>query len=308
MSRNALPYYKRYPRDLIEGTIGMPFEEKVTYAFILDLIYLQNGKLPDDARYIAGLLGVSVRKWNKLRSALVESGKLQIIGEFLTNYRAVIELERMGKYQDNQAENRRVSNKNNDLTKPASNQKTTSARLYTEPEPNAAAGQGNASARENTKSADPAPPKPADLTERESILKAMGYEPENGFGFTPNGGMVGSMTDMREYQAWRDDLGLTFDEVVETITEITARRKGQRPPVKFKFFTGAMQDLAGLKEQGPLQPNAAPPRPTGSNGKGSRHERAVEHHRNDAAFRETIRRVESGEVQLGSGRRSPFGD
>lgn len=118
---NGLPYYKRYPRDLIEGTIGMPFELKVTYAFILDLIYLQGGRLPDDPRYIAGLLGVSVRKWNSLRQGLVDLNKIQVSGEFLTNYRAIIELESLAKVQDKQRENRSRLNKNNNLQSPRSN-------------------------------------------------------------------------------------------------------------------------------------------------------------------------------------------
>lgn len=101
---NGLPYYKRYPRDFIEGTIGLPFELKVTYSFVLDLIYMQGGNLPDDPRYIAGLLGVSVRKWNGLRLRLIEAGKLQVNGELLTNYRALSELKSLRKFQDNQRE------------------------------------------------------------------------------------------------------------------------------------------------------------------------------------------------------------
>ena len=124
---NGLPYYPRYPRDLIEGTIGMTFEEKTTYGFILDLIYLQGGKLPDDPRYIAGILSVSVRKWNSLRSALIDRGKIQVSGEFLTNDRALIELEKLSKYQDKQRENRSRPNKSKDLASPAS--------VHTEPEP-----------------------------------------------------------------------------------------------------------------------------------------------------------------------------
>ncbi|MFK5283859.1 DUF1376 domain-containing protein, partial [Lacticaseibacillus paracasei] len=54
---NGLPYYKAYPRDFIEGTIGMPFELKGAYRLLLDLIYMQGGRLPDDAKYISGLLG-----------------------------------------------------------------------------------------------------------------------------------------------------------------------------------------------------------------------------------------------------------
>lgn len=124
---NGLPFYKRYPRDFIEGTIGMPFELKTTYSFILDLIYMQGGELPDDPRYISGLLGCSVRKWNLLRDQLISHGKIHVKNNFLTNYRAVSELESLVKHQDKQRENRSRSNKNKDLQKPWTD--------HTEPEP-----------------------------------------------------------------------------------------------------------------------------------------------------------------------------
>lgn len=124
---NGLPYYKAYPRDFIEGTIGMPFEVKCAYRVILDLIYMQGGNLPDDARYISGLLGCSIRKWNSLRQAMIDLGKLQVSGEFLTNYRAVSELETLSKLQNKQSENARGSRKNKHLEKPRQN--------HTEPEP-----------------------------------------------------------------------------------------------------------------------------------------------------------------------------
>lgn len=66
------PFYHRYPRDFFEGTIGMPFEVKGAYGLLLDLIYLRDGRLPDDARFIAGHLGLSVRKWNLIRQTLLE--------------------------------------------------------------------------------------------------------------------------------------------------------------------------------------------------------------------------------------------
>lgn len=128
---NGLPYYKAYPRDFIEGTIGMAFEVKGAYRLILDLIYMQNGKLPDDARYISGLLGCTIRKWKLIRSELVSIGKLQVSGEFLTNYRAVSELETLSKHKDKQRENRARPNKNKDLQSP----KNHHLRDYPEPEP-----------------------------------------------------------------------------------------------------------------------------------------------------------------------------
>lgn len=124
---NGLPYYKAYPRDFIEGTIGMSLELKGAYRLVLDLIYLQGGELPDDARYISGLLGCTVRKWNAVREKLLSLGKIEVNGEFLTNERAVIELETLRKLQDKQRENRSRPNKNNNLEKPRSD--------HTEPEP-----------------------------------------------------------------------------------------------------------------------------------------------------------------------------
>lgn len=115
---NGLPYYKAYPRDFIEGTIGMSFELKAAYRLVLDLIYMQGGNLPDDARYISGLLGCTLRKWNSLRSELIAIGKIEINREFLTNKRAVIELETTRKFTEKQAENRSKPNKNKGLKSP----------------------------------------------------------------------------------------------------------------------------------------------------------------------------------------------
>lgn len=124
---NGLPYYKAYPRDFVEGTIGMPFEVKCAYRVVIDLIYMQGGRLPDDARYISGHLGCTVRKWNSIRSELVALGKLRVIDGFLANYRADNEIETLRKLQDKQAENARAPRKNKGLEKP---------RLHhTEPEP-----------------------------------------------------------------------------------------------------------------------------------------------------------------------------
>ena len=100
----------------------MPFELKAAYGIILDLIYIHGTELPDDPRFIAGQLNVSVRKWKKLRDGLIEAGKIQIVSGSITNYRAVSELEILSKFQDKQAENRHRPNKNKDLEKPKINQ------------------------------------------------------------------------------------------------------------------------------------------------------------------------------------------
>jgi len=128
---NGLPYYKAYPRDFLEGTIGMDFETKGAYRLLLDLIYMQGGRLPDDPRYISGLLGCSVRAWKKYRQILLNLGKIHAENEIISNFRADKELETLGSFQEKQREKASKSRKNNDLTKAAAKKRLSQP----EPEP-----------------------------------------------------------------------------------------------------------------------------------------------------------------------------
>lgn len=136
---NGLPYYKRYPRDFFEGTIGMPLELKGPYGLVVDMIYMQNGSLPDDARYIAGNLGCTVRQWNSIREKLISLGKLVARDGQLANYRADKELVTSHSFQEKQRENGRKHKKINDIdeavAKPKANQ-SESEQEREEREPN----------------------------------------------------------------------------------------------------------------------------------------------------------------------------
>ena len=124
---NGLPYYKAYPRDFIEGTIGWSFELKGAYRLVLDLIYMQAGKLPDDAGYICGLMGCTKHKWASLRKQLIDTGKIELLDGFLVNSRVFHELKLLESYANKQRENASSPKKNKGLQKP---------RLrHTEPEP-----------------------------------------------------------------------------------------------------------------------------------------------------------------------------
>lgn len=70
----------------------MTLEEKGAYSIVLDLIYDRQKPIPDDAAWIAGHCGCSVRKWNSLRAKLLERGKLVDLGGMLSNQRAVKEI------------------------------------------------------------------------------------------------------------------------------------------------------------------------------------------------------------------------
>lgn len=118
----SLPYYKRFPRDFLDGTIGLCLETKGAYAIVLDLIYMRDGRLADDARYIAGQLGCSVRKWTAIRKELFAAGKIQCANGIISNFRADYLTEESRKYQDNQREIAGLPRKNNTLRQPKPSQ------------------------------------------------------------------------------------------------------------------------------------------------------------------------------------------
>ena len=120
------PWYKRYPADFIDGTVGLSLEEKGAYSLILDLIYARGAPIKDDARYLAGVCNISLRKWAAIRDRLIEAKKIIISDGFILNFRAEKEIEIATKQSRklvesgakggrNRAENERRLNKNNDL-------------------------------------------------------------------------------------------------------------------------------------------------------------------------------------------------
>lgn len=129
----SLPYYKRFPRDFLEGTISLPFEVKCAYSVVLDLIYMKDGRLPDEPRFIAGHLGCSVRKWTAIRAALIEAGKLTVSDGIISNFRADYLTEETRKYQDNQAEIAGKPRKNNGLQQPKPSQPEPEPEEYSVP-------------------------------------------------------------------------------------------------------------------------------------------------------------------------------
>lgn len=119
-------WYKRCGADFIHGTIGLSLEEKGAYSLCLDLIYDRGGPIPDDARWLSGICGVSLRKWNSIRDRLISVGKLSCENGFLMNVRAGFELENLAKTHRNlvesgakggrkRAENETALRNNNDL-------------------------------------------------------------------------------------------------------------------------------------------------------------------------------------------------
>lgn len=227
---NGLPYYKAYPRDFMDGTIGMSFELKGAYRLVLDLIYMQAGRLPDEAKYIAANLGCSVRAWNKYRAELISAGKITIENDFISNFRATLELEKLEIFQDKQRENAAKPRKNNSLPLAMAKPKPSHTEADTDTE------KKEQQQREETAKQD--------QTTRERLLTAMGADPRSGM-IGPNGRRLGTVADTTEAERWAT-MGLTVEKQCAVIAERCAAMRRTNPnwtPGRFSYFAGAMQDL-----------------------------------------------------------------
>jgi uncharacterized protein YdaU (DUF1376 family) len=87
----ALKWYKRDPRAALLGMMGLTLEERGVYNTLIDLIYMADGALPDNARVICRVLCINARRWKRLRDSLVAHGKIYLLGGCLHNERADIE-------------------------------------------------------------------------------------------------------------------------------------------------------------------------------------------------------------------------
>jgi uncharacterized protein YdaU (DUF1376 family) len=105
----TLKWYPRDPRAALLGMAGLSLADCGAYNTVLDLIYIHDGKCPDNSKKIAAHLGVDVRRWMRIRKRLIERGKIYIYKNELHNERADIEVEKILKKiaQTAQAANQR---------------------------------------------------------------------------------------------------------------------------------------------------------------------------------------------------------
>ena len=109
-------WYKYYPLDFQFGTQDLTLEQRGAYQAVLNLIYMHQGPVADNDRWIAGQLNISTRKWRTLKAALLSAGKLTVKGGRIDNVRARTEIESAlalrRKYAENGAKGARVMREN----------------------------------------------------------------------------------------------------------------------------------------------------------------------------------------------------
>lgn len=117
-----MPWYKHNVHEFLDGVQGIGADVIGAYIVLLDLIYARGGETRRDDRHLAAILGSSKRLATALTDRLIELGKIDVHGEFITNSRAKSEVksardvtERRVNAQRTRRENENASNENSDL-------------------------------------------------------------------------------------------------------------------------------------------------------------------------------------------------
>lgn len=97
MSDDGLPAAKPRrvdfaPDEFLAGTSDLSLEETGAFWKLCAKIYSRGSALPDDDQWLARVLGCDVRVWRRIKTSLLEQGKLIIAGDKLSNGRCEIEL------------------------------------------------------------------------------------------------------------------------------------------------------------------------------------------------------------------------
>lgn len=248
MANNGLPYYPRYPRDLFEGTAGMPITDKGPYSLIIDLIYMHDGALPDNRQYIAGMLGMSVRGLNLVIPRLVEAGKLSVTGGVITNPKADAVLHATRAKRPPKGVIGGLSQDHPEIIGGSSRDYPPITEENVNEINDASRARVNQNQNQNHKDGGGG----GEVTPfRVRILAAMGLGES---GLTGRGGtMLGTQADMAEVARWLALPGMSAEVMLAEVRDIMGR-KTDGPPSSFKYFRPIMQRLSdALVERGASQ-------------------------------------------------------
>lgn len=86
-----------YPDEFLVGVVGLGPAEIGAYWIACSLMYSRGGSIADDDAWIAKACGCNPRTWRALKDRLIAAGKLTVRGGFITNSRAIREIEKAQK-------------------------------------------------------------------------------------------------------------------------------------------------------------------------------------------------------------------
>lgn len=101
----------------IAGTLPLKADERGCYITVCAMIYSNGGPILDDARELARICNVTAAKWNRIRSTLLDLGKLRLVDGHLTNTRCETELKKALKRTETAVENGATGGKNSGVSR-----------------------------------------------------------------------------------------------------------------------------------------------------------------------------------------------
>jgi uncharacterized protein YdaU (DUF1376 family) len=101
-------YAQWHVGDYITGTLGMQLEQEGAYIRFLMRLYQRGKPLPDDDRFMATCMNLSVRVWRRVKDALISVGKIIAKSGCLTNARFEKERQQRAETMRKQAESARL--------------------------------------------------------------------------------------------------------------------------------------------------------------------------------------------------------
>lgn len=234
------------------GTMGLTLEQRGAYCILLDMMYDRENPIPDEPRYIAGVLDISVRKWNAIRSQLIDAGKIVVTEDGqLDNYRARKERENALKIKRaneingakggyKKAKKHTTQNKINGIT-------SAPARKSLPQSP-----ENRSSLPESRSQNPPVVPLKTDDAWRDAIVDATGIDPGR---FAQTKRIDQADRDMTDLIAYATRLGLTPEQTAGILKPVAERKRDEDDPVSsLKFFIGVLETEAMRRGGKPKPP------------------------------------------------------
>jgi hypothetical protein len=81
-------WHPHYPREHFEEASTLTWEQSAALDRVRDLIYIYGGRIRDASQEVARRIGCTTRTWNRVRSSLLDRGRLVLRDGFLTCPRA----------------------------------------------------------------------------------------------------------------------------------------------------------------------------------------------------------------------------
>lgn len=247
-----------YPSDWLSGTRELAAVETGVYITLIAMMYERGAPLRADYNRLALACHLPTKSFKKIIVALADEGKIVVTADGLWNERVEKELIRAGEKslkakQSAQARWKPGNQEATDVIQQSDGSKkvgTISEKLneINETEMRSQCGRNanqNQNQNQNIGGDGSASAREIHPTFREKILEAVGCDPVSGL--TGHGGrQIGTSSDMALANHWITDLDLSVVEVVGVITDVVAA-KTDGPPQSFKYFTPAMERMAGAK-------------------------------------------------------------